>query len=603
MIIFVDIKTTNKINISMKNGFCIWVIIAISLSSCKTTLQEENTSIRINQIGFHPSQEKIAVWDNESSSKYIILDEMKNVIDEGETQKVTISPFSQKQRYTIDLNSITQAGNYTLLIDSEDVDIDVKNDILTPLSKAAIRSFYYQRSGVPLQEQHAGKWNRPAAHLDTLVYIHPNAADDMHEANSTISSPYGWYDAGDYNKYIVNSAYSIGLILTGYQLIPHYYENLSLNIPESNNSTPDILDEMYFNLNWMLTMQDSCDGGVYHKLTTPNFEGFIAPSKCKQKRYVVAKSTAATLDFAAVMAQASRIYQNKTDYPEFSIQAINAAKQAYQWAKQNPNIFYDQKKLNSQFKPEITTGEYGDRSVEDEFYWAACELYVTTLDPQYLKDIKMYMPKEFANHGWGKVDVLGIFSLLINKSHLYSNEQTHDIIELLQKQLLDYAKLEMKRIEGSSFNSMFGNKASDFGWGCLAENCVNPAISVLIAGRLCDNQSFEKYLQSAFHNMDYILGRNATGFCYVTGLGSKSPMNIHHRLSAADNIDKPLPGFLVGGPNPNQEDKNSGATYRSTYVDESYSDTLPSYASNEIAINWSASLVVLAGLLDAWGND
>ena len=145
MIIFVDIKTTNKINISMKNGFCIWVIIAISLSSCKTTLQEENTSIRINQIGFHPSQEKIAVWDNESSSKYIILDEMKNVIDEGETQKVTISPFSQKQRYTIDLNSIIQAGNNTLLIVREEVDIDVKNDILTPLSKAAIHSFYYQR--------------------------------------------------------------------------------------------------------------------------------------------------------------------------------------------------------------------------------------------------------------------------------------------------------------------------------------------------------------------------------------------------------------------------------------------------------------------------
>ena len=168
--------------------------------------------------------------------------------------------------------------------------------------------------------------------------------------------------------------------------------------------------------------------------------------------------------------------------------------------------------------------------------------------------------------------------------------------------LLEYAQLQMKEIEGSSFNSMFGNKESDFGWGCLAEKCINPAISVLIAGKLCDNESFEKYLQSAFHNMDYVLGRNATGFCYVTGMGKKSPMNIHHRLSAADNIEKPLPGLLVGGPNPNQEDKESGAFYDSEYADESYSDTLPSYASNEIAINWSASLVVLAGLLDAWGN-
>ena len=275
----------------MKNKFCIGAIIAISLFSCKSTQQEESTSIRINQIGFYPSQEKIAVWDDESASEYTVLDNKKNIIQQGISQQATTSPFSQKQRSIIDLNSITQAGDYTLLIGDEEINIVVDDNTLTPLSKAAIRSFYYQRSGVPLHEQYAGEWSRSAAHLDTIVYIHPNAADGNHEALTTISSPYGWYDAGDYNKYIVNSAYSIGLILTGYQLIPQYYESLSLNIPESNNSAPDILDEMYFNLNWMLTMQDACDGGVYHKLTTPNFEGFIAPSKCKQKRYVVAKST------------------------------------------------------------------------------------------------------------------------------------------------------------------------------------------------------------------------------------------------------------------------------------------------------------------------
>ena len=586
----------------MKTRYYIWIAITICLFGCKSTQQKENTSIRINQIGFYPSQQKIAIWDNEKANEYVIVDDKNNIVDEGVTQQVTSSPFSGKQRYTIDLNSIKQVGKYTLLIDNEEVDINVNNNSLTPLSKSAIRSFYYQRSGVPLEEQYANEWSRPSAHLDTIVYIHPNAADEKHKAFSAISSPYGWYDAGDYNKYIVNSAYTIGLILTGYQLIPHYYESLTLNIPESNNNTPDILDEMYFNLKWMLTMQDSCDGGVYHKLTTPSFEGFIAPEECRQKRYVVAKSTAASLDFAATMAQSYRVYKNQTDYPNFSKQALNAAKSAYQWAKKHPDIFYNQRRLNNEFEPEIFTGEYGDRNVNDEFFWAACELYVSTLEPQYLEDIEKYMPLKFANHGWGKVDALGIYSLLINESSLKLSEQNVEMIAKLKKQLLEYAQLQMKEIEGSSFNSMFGNKESDFGWGCLAEKCINPAISVLIAGKLCDNESFEKYLQSAFHNMDYVLGRNATGFCYVTGMGKKSPMNIHHRLSAADNIEKPLPGLLVGGPNPNQEDKESGAFYDSEYADESYSDTLPSYASNEIAINWSASLVVLAGLLDAWGN-
>ena len=96
--------------------------------------------------------------------------------------------------------------------------------------------------------------------------------------------------------------------------------------------------------------------------------------------------------------------------------------------------------------------------------------------------------------------------------------------------------------------------------------------------------------------MDYILGKNATGYCYVTGFGTKSPLYPHHRLSASDDIEAPLPGFLVGGPNPGQQD---GVPYPSNLPDESYADVEGSYASNEIAINWSAALVALVSSLDA----
>lgn len=590
----------------MKAKHPLVIAISVTLLSCSSHQIADNNLIRINQIGFNPSQEKTAIWDSESIEEYKILDELKNIIDSGTTTLQTTSPLSGKKRYTINLNTATKPGSYTLVVGSNEAPFEVGQNILTALSKASIRSFYYQRSGVALDEKHAGEWKRNMAHPDTLVYIHPNASNVSQSELKTASSPYGWYDAGDYNKYIVNSAYSIGLILTGYQLIPSYYENLSLNIPESNNSTPDILDEMYFNLQWMLTMQDRADGGVYHKLTTPHFEGFIAPDKCKQKRYLVAKSTPAALDFAAVMAQAYRVYgENSNDYTDFAQQAINASKLAYEWAKKNPTISYNQKELNKTFKPEITTGEYGDRNFDDEFFWAACELYTATQEVRYLEDIKTYLPKNFSNHEWGKVDALGTFSLLINKQKL-STEGEYDniksLISSLEQQLLNYAEVEVKKVNDSSFNSMFGNDEKDFAWGCLADKCINPAISILIAGRLCDNTKFEEYLKNAFRNMDYVLGKNATGYCYVTGMGRKSPMNIHHRLSASDKIEKPIPGLLVGGPNQHQEDKAEGAKYSSNAPDESYSDTLPSYASNEIAINWSASLVVLAGLLDAWGE-
>jgi endoglucanase len=108
-----------------------------------------------------------------------------------------------------------------------------------------------------------------------------------------------------------------------------------------------------------------------------------------------------------------------------------------------------------------------------------------------------------------------------------------------------------------------------------------------------------KYRRYAIENIDCLLGRNALGYCYVTGFGQKSPMHPHHRPSAADGIDAPFPGMLVGGPNPGQQDKGSNLVYPSSLPDESYVDHADSYASNEIAINWNAALVGLLCWVDA----
>ena len=97
----------------------------------------------------------------------------------------------------------------------------------------------------------------------------------------------------------------------------------------------------------------------------------------------------------------------------------------------------------------------------------------------------------------------------------------------------------------------------------------------------------------------------ATGYCYVTGFGDKSPLHPHHRISESDTVEAPFPGMLVGGPNPGQQDKRDmhNAIYPSNHPDESYIDNYESYASNEIAINWNASLVAFLCWLDALGDN
>jgi endoglucanase len=71
----------------------------------------------------------------------------------------------------------------------------------------------------------------------------------------------------------------------------------------------------------------------------------------------------------------------------------------------------------------------------------------------------------------------------------------------------------------------------------------------------------------------------------------------HHRPSSADTIAAPIPGLLVGGPNPSQQDRCKG--YPSNLPALSYVDAQCSYASNEVAINWNAPFAYLVAAVDA----
>lgn len=572
-----------------KKMLCLFLTLG-GLSACS---QPEQGDVRLNQVGYYPHQEKVAVLDGGKVESFTITDAVTGAeVLSGKASYTAFNAWSPKERTVLDFSALETPGKYVLKAGNATATFEVKEGALSPLADAALKSFYYQRTGMPIEAQYAGKWSRPAGHPDTNVMIHPNAEGPVRKAGDIISSPKGWYDAGDYNKYIVNSGYSIGLMQAIYRLFPDYFAKQNVNIPESGNQTPDFLDEMYYNLSWMLTMQDPADGGVYHKLTTPSFEGFIKPTECKQQRYVVRKSVTAALDFAASMTQASQLFAPyEKDYPGFAKQALAAARQAYDWAVAHPDALYKQEELNKEFDPDVSTGTYGDRSAQDEFFWAASELYYATGDKKYRDKAVECAPSAYEAPSWGSTSPLGFFVWLLPSRELDDADQA--FADKLKAMLLAYADQSLKGADTSAFHAPYGDEESDFFWGCLSEQGANQATSLVYAYMISGNKD---YMVNAYRNMDYILGRNATGYCYVTGFGSKSPMHPHHRLSAADDIVEPLPGFLVGGPNPKQQDS---AVYPSLLPDEAYADDVTSYASNEIAINWSAGLVAISSALDA----
>jgi endoglucanase len=577
-----------------KKAFIVFFSIALILSALSCNAQADSSALRIrlNQTGFYPNAPKIAVVLADEGTSFSVQTLSKKTVFKGKLVKSLKPGLNGNYTLIADFSKLIKPGKYVINVpglgDSYPFAISV--DVHKQVAEASIKAYYFMRVSVPIKEKYAGKWHRAEGHPDTQVLVHASAASAQRPEGTIISSPRGWYDAGDYNKYIVNSGISTYTLLSLYEDFPDHMKTVKLNIPESGNGIPDILNESLWSIRWMLTMQDPNDGGVYHKLTNAAFDKMVMPDQATTPRYVVQKSTAATLDFAAVMAQSARIFREfPKELPGLADSCLNAAKKAWYWAQKNPDMLYMQNAMNQKFSPKITTGDYGDRNVSDEFIWAACELFVTTSDNAYIKTVNIVPDDKMPLPSWGQVKLLGYYTLLRHSDEIKSK---YTDLPKLKKLFFGFADDMIAGTDSTAYRDVMQKKRSNFIWG---SNSVagNQGIALILAYKLSGDK---KYLQYVLSNLDYLLGRNGSGYCYVTGYGSKPTMHPHHRPSVADGIVEPVPGLLAGGPQPGMQDH---IKVPSTVPDEAYIDNDQAYAVNEIAINWNAPLAYLANAVEA----
>jgi endoglucanase len=540
-------------------------------------------TIRYNQVGYFKGEPKtlsIVAPGTFGNFDYSIVEKSSGVtVKSGKVTNPVLWSSSNDYVFNVDFTTIDKEGVYIVNTPNVKKEITISSKTYSDIAKAAIKYFYYNRASIALDAKYAGVWARPLGHPETNVQIHTSAATTQRPTGTVITSPKGWYDAGDYNKYIVNSGISTYTLLAAYEHYPTYFDKLALSIPEEGGSLPDILDEALWNIDWMLTMQDPNDGGVYHKCTDLNFTGEVMPHQSNPQRYVVAKSTAAALNFAAVMAVSSRIFAKFNSVrPGFSNQLKEAAAKAYNWAKANPTVYFRN-------PSGVNTGEYGDGNTKDEFEWAAAELLITTRDVLYKNDLSI------SNIGGG-VAAWPYTSPLASISLNFHQDAIKSLVDAspVNAKILQVANSLKQTITNSSMKVAMSE--GDFVWGSNGQ-AGNQIIMLIRAYEISKDKT---YLDAAYTAMDYLLGRNGTGYCYVTGFGTTSTFNPHHRPSKADAVVEPVPGMLAGGPNPGKQDGCSG--YLGSEPAKSYVDTWCSYASNEVAINWNAPLAYALNVLE-----
>ena len=540
--------------------------------------------VKVNQIGFLPESQKLAVAPQSAGNRFEVVPAAGGkAVFSGQLSASTKWDASGETVRIADFSSLVAPGQYRIKVEGLPLSdaFTVKPDNYRALSAASLKGFYFNRTAIAIAPQYAGAWARPAGHPDDKVLVHASAASNARPAGTVIASTKGWYDAGDYNKYLPSSGITTYTLLAAYEHFPRWFDKLDVNIPESGNGVPDLIDEAMWNLEWMLSMQDPLDGGVYHKLTNLKFDAMVLPHLAqKEPRYVVAKSTAAALNFAATMAAASRVlapYQKQ--YPGMAAKMLAASEAAFKWAQANPALLFKN-------PADVVTGEYGDARVDDEFAWAAAELYISTGKDSYYTALQ---PETVSNTypAWDDVRGLAWMSLAHHRDRLTPLADRKLIaarVDGLAARLANEWRTSGYRVP---------MRAADFVWGSNAV-MLNQAMMLLQGYRL---NGKPEYLQASQSALDYVLGRNALGYSFVTGFGARPSMHPHHRPSQGDSVAAPVPGWVTGGPQPFQQDKAECPPYPSTLPALSYLDHVCSFASNEVAINWNAPLVYVTAAL------
>jgi len=369
----VSFKNKQSISAQICQLFFLFISL-VFINSC--THSPEKYFIAVNQVGYEIDSPKQAYLVNAEAtwfelvrtydSKVVFSDSIKTTAEKDSATGDIIS--------VIDFSEYNSEGEYVIkAVGSQSESLisnkfKISQNVYADALKIMSKSYYYHRCGTQVGDESG--WNYEICHTNDAPFF------ENPEKSKNVTG--GWHDAGDYNKFTVNTALSVGLLLYAYESNPDNFWDNHLEIPESGNGIPDLLDEASWALKWLMKMQHE-NGAVYHKVSQKTWIGEYLPHTDPSTRYIFDISSAATASFAAAAAIGSR--HLKSYNPDFSQSLQSASERAWKWLQENPENFPEGGFKN----PEgVTGGQYGDPSDQDERLWATIELYKLTDNEKYL---------------------------------------------------------------------------------------------------------------------------------------------------------------------------------------------------------------------------
>ena len=530
--------------------------------------QAETDFIHIDQFGYRPNDEKIAVISNPKvgynagdafapGSTYEVKNSAGTTVftgditawDDGNTDAS-----SGDQCWHFDFSPVTDAGNYYVYDPVNQVQsypFSISETVYQDVLKQSLRAFFYQRCGMPKAAPFAqADWTDGACHLGNNQDLACRLVTDAGNAATEKDLSGGWHDAGDYNKY-VNYAFSpVHDLLAAYEENPTVWDD-NLNIPESGNGIPDILDEIKWELDWLLKMQ-LADGSVLMKVSVPNFQTASPPSDDATARFYGPAQSSATRTACSIFAHAAIVYQN-AGLTAYANTLQTHAESAWTWLQNHSGYSdYDNSGFASS-NPEVSHYDQDATS-----FAAAVYLFVLTNQATY---------QAYVDAHYGDIHAM-------NWTFWYPFESTYQDALLyyaacangtasVQSDILSNFETSVKTNNAEllpayqAFSSPYRAyvEANNYVWG---SNKVKAHSALLFYNMITydvDPVLQATYLKAAENYVHYLHGVNPQNLVYLSNMNAhgaeKSCTQIYHGWFADGSaLDlNPAPGFVPGGPN------------------------------------------------------
>ena len=461
--------------------------------------------------------------------------------------------------YEIDITALTQQGNFFIKVPGVGRSWTFRHhtDAYGEPFYLTMRGMFHQRACMKY-EMPWTPWSRPKAHTDPVYesdlitmgfgeFNQPanyepfdiNAAvTDFTKSTANVSG--GWYDAADYDRNLKHYV-NIFDMLYAYELAPAKFSDNMLNIPESGNGIPDILDEAEYGLDvWTRSM--TADGGVAgfvesttHPILTDN----------SAKWFFDRRTRWASLLYAAAAAQFAELVAPFDQTKSARYKAL--ALKAFSFGNNPANS------LGSTIMHAISDRGLGtpytlpwtelDQYNAPYLFHAKLRLYYLTRDPSYLVNIESHLAYGATPWQWPNTmkDCVPWFYFSIAKRGTGIFSQS--LIDSWKSRFVSVADALSGQLEGMSYRHTWPNyEDSTMSWG--ESNMANRSRALFQAYALTGTA---RYRDAAICNMDYMFGANPLGMSWTSGIGFTYPAVFQHEVSETDGIDDPVPGITIYG--------------------------------------------------------